>query len=113
MKIITLTLPGQASPIPTPLGLGSKGIAFNNLSDFVNTAFNVIIYVCVFLAFYYLVWGAYQYILADGKKENLAKARARITWALIGLIIMLLAYFIARYATESFLSRDALINSPF
>lgn len=111
MEKLSLTLPGQASPIPTPLGLGSKGIAFNNLSDFVNTAFNVIIYVCVFLAFYYLVWGAYQYILADGKKENLAKARARITWALIGLITILLAYFISRYATEAFILKPGAI--PF
>ncbi len=112
-EYLTLTLPGQTSPIPTPAGLGSKGISFNNLGDFVNAMFNVVVYACIFLAFYYLIWGAYQYMLSDGKKEDLAKARARITWALIGLIVMLLAYFIARYATESFLSRDALMNSPF
>jgi len=61
---------------------------------------NIALYIALFIAFYYLVWGAFQYIVASGKKEELAKARARITWALIGLIVVLLAFFIAKFAAE-------------
>lgn len=40
------------------------------------------------------VWGAVQMILSGGDKEAVAKARARITWAVIGLVLLSLSYFI-------------------
>ena len=108
---LSLTLPGQTEPVPMPQGLKAE---FTTLGSFVSVLFNIIIYIMAFLAFYYLVWGAYQYILASGKKEDLARARSRITWAIVGLIVTLLAYFIARFAAESLLSESSLkINLPF
>ena len=76
------------------------------LSDLLNIAF----YIAVFLTFYWLVWGAWAYLFASGKKEELAKARSRITWALIGLIIVFLAYFIAKFAFEIFPAKG---GTPF
>lgn len=70
--------------------------------SFLSTLFNIALFISVFLAFYWLIWGAFQYITAQGKKEDLAKARARMTWAIIGLIVVFLAYTIARYASEIF-----------
>ena len=70
--------------------------------DFISTVFNVVLFIAVFLAFYWIIWGAFQYIVAQGKKEDLAKARAKITWAVIGLIVVFLAYTIARLASEIF-----------
>lgn len=86
-----------SSPIPRV-----GGSNFATLGDLVSGLLNIVFYIAVFLAFYYLVWGALSYIMAQGKKENLAKARARITWAIIGLMITLLAFFIAKYASEIF-----------
>ena len=40
------------------------------------------------------VWGAVQMILSGGDKEAIAKARARITWAIVGTTLMALSYFI-------------------
>lgn len=75
---------------------------FKSLNDLLSGLLNIIFYVAVFLAFYFLVWGAFAYLMAQGKKEDLAKARARITYALVGLIIVFLAYFIAKFASEIF-----------
>lgn len=80
---------------------------FKNLGDILTGLLNIAFYVAVFLAFYWLVWGAFQYIMAQGNKEELAKARARITWALIGLMVVLLAYFIATFAGEILPSRPS------
>lgn len=80
----------------------SKIPQFKKLSDIVSRLINIAFYVAIFLAFYFLVWGAFQYIMAGGKKEELGKARARITWAIIGLIIILLSYSIAKFASEIF-----------
>lgn len=73
-----------------------------NLGAFISGLLNIALYLAAFLAFYWLVWGAFQYILAKGDKEGLAKARARITWALIGLIVVFMAYLIATFAGEIF-----------
>lgn len=99
MKQLAQTIPGlkevfNYKPSPT--------FNFQTLGDIVSGLLNIVFYLAVFLAFYWLVWGAFQYMLASGKKEELAKARLRITWALIGLIIIFLAYLIARFGAEIF-----------
>lgn len=40
------------------------------------------------------VWGAVQMILSGGDKEAITKARAKITWAIIGVVLMSLSYFV-------------------
>lgn len=95
---IAITLPG-GNTIPAPSGLK---VEFQDLASFISPLLNIAFYIAVFLAFYFLVWGAFQYILASGKKEELAKAKARITWALVGLMVVFLAYFIARFGAEIF-----------
>lgn len=97
MEKLALKLPG-GNEIPQPKELTDKG--FVDLASFISPLLNIAFYVATFLAFYLLVWGGFQYIMAQGKKEELAKARARITWALIGLIVVLLAYLIAKYVGE-------------
>ncbi len=94
---LALQLPG-GNTIDPPADLKK----FVDLGSLLTPLLNIIFYIAVFLAFYYLVWGAISYIMAQGKKENLAKARARITWAIIGLMITLLAFSIAKYASEVF-----------
>lgn len=95
---MALTIPGF-SPIPSPEGLKAE---FKDLASLISPGLNIVFYVATFLAFYYLVWGVFQYILAGGKKEDLAKARARISWALIGLIVVFASFLIAKYASEIF-----------
>lgn len=73
-----------------------------NLGVILSGLLKIAFYIATFLAFYWLVWGAWAYLFSSGKKEELAKARARISWALIGLIIIFAAYFIAKYAFEIF-----------
>ncbi|MBI4035691.1 hypothetical protein HY383_01955 [Candidatus Daviesbacteria bacterium] len=96
---IALKLPG-GNEVPQPPELTNLG--FNNLASLISGLLNIVFYLAVFFAFYWLVWGAFQYILAQGKKEELGKAKARITWALIGLIVILLAFIITKFAAEIF-----------
>ena len=75
---------------------------FDKLSDILSGLLNIALYIGAFLAFYWLIWGAFGYIIAKGEKEALAKARGRITWALVGLIVIFLAFILARFAGEIF-----------
>lgn len=99
MNKLALKLPGfdaLASPVP------SLKPEFKDLASLISPVLDIIFYVAMFLAFFWLVWGAFAYILAQGNKENLAKARARLSWAIIGLMVVLLAFFIAKFVSEIF-----------
>lgn len=79
------------------------GSKFTTLGDVLSGVLNIIFYAAMFIAFYFLVWAAISYVLAQGKKEDLAKARARITWTLVGLMIVFMAYLIAGYISTGVL----------
>lgn len=81
---------------------------FTSLASIVSGIVNIVSFIAIFLTFYFLVWGAWSYIFAGGEKEALGKARERIKWALIGLLVLLMAYTIATYAGEIFPSKGGL-----
>lgn len=94
MNKLSLKLPG-GNTIDNPDKLNPS---FTDLASVLSELLNIAFYLAFFLAFFYLIWGAFSYITAQGKKEELQKATARITWAIIGLIIVFLAFFIAQFA---------------
>lgn len=84
---------GQINP-PSQLGplAGNRGAAGINiiLSNAISLFFAAaaVAFVIMFL------WGAVQTILSQGDKEAIAKARGKITWAIIGIFLLALSYFI-------------------
>lgn len=73
---------------------------FTNLGGVVSGLLEITFMLAFFLAFFWLVWGAFQYIFSGGNKENLAKARGRITWAIVGLLLVSIAFLVAQFAVE-------------
>ena len=73
--------------------------------------FLIVFYLSAFLAFFWFVWGAFQYILAGGDKEHIASARKRMTWAIVGLIFILLSFTIAKFVFE--ILKPNVISFPF
>jgi hypothetical protein len=71
------------------LGTGKEGIN-NLLGNIVGLFFSAgaIAFILMF------VWGAVQMILSGGDKEAIAKGRSKITWAIVGVVLMSLSYFI-------------------
>lgn len=98
---IALTFPG-GNTIPGGSTVANPVSGFKDLASLISPILNIIFYVATFLAFYYLIWGGFMYIMAQGKKEDLAKARAKITWALIGLLVIFLSFSIAKFGSEIF-----------
>ncbi len=64
--------------------------------------FTIFFYVGGFLMFAYLTWGVFQYITARGLKEDLAKARSKITWSILGFILLIGSFFISQYVQTIF-----------
>lgn len=62
----------------------------------------VVFFIAGFLMLFWLSWAVFQYIFASGDKEKLAKARARITWAIVGFLITVIAFALSEYAQQIF-----------
>lgn len=80
------------------------GSRFTDLGGFISGLFEIAFYIAAFMAFFWLVWGAFQYIVAGGNKERLAQARARIVWALVGLLLVAIAFLVAQFTQQIILS---------
>ncbi len=69
--------------------------SFTDLGSTLSAFYGVIFYIAFFLVLIWLVWGIFQYLFAGGNKEGLAKARGRITWAIVGFVILVIAFFVS------------------
>ncbi len=99
---LALTLPGTSIPGSNNIIDSPVKEKFTDLAGVLTGILNIVFYAAAFIAFFFLIWGALAYIMAQGQKENLAKARARITWAIIGLVVTILAFAVAKFASEIF-----------
>ena len=91
-----LTISGQ--PIQGPLS--------SDISTPANLI-NKIVYVFIIplagvILFLMLIWGGYDFLLSKGNPEKVKSARARITTALIGFVLLILAYLIVRIISMIF-----------
>ena len=49
------------------------------------------------VALIYSIWGGIQYITAGGKEEQTTKAKTTLTWAVVGLILIITSYALVKY----------------
>lgn len=84
---------GQVSPPPevAKIGSGKEGIA-TLLSNIINIIYAVSAIVFIFM----LLISAFQWLTSGGDKEKIESARARLTWAIIGLVILASTFVILR-----------------
>jgi len=72
------------------------------LAKVVNSFADAAIYIGATLMFFWMAWGVFDYIRAEGNKEALAKARKRIQWAVVGFIILLASFFMSKFISDAF-----------
>lgn len=99
LSSLSLTVPAfAAGPLDTPVMINppaGRAIPGNTqLNTIIQNTVTIIFVIAALLVLFYLVIGAIQWITSGGEKENVAKARSRITHALIGFAILALAFLI-------------------
>ena len=96
--------------------IGNSSFGFSNFSTLINpskymntdpaTLFSQIIelvlVVAAVIAFVYLIIAGIKYITAGGDADAATKARQSIVNALIGIVVILLSYFLISFATQLF-----------
>lgn len=82
----------------------------NTLGTVVSGFANLTFLIAGFLTLYWFSWGVFQYIIAQGDKEKLAKARSRMTWAIIGFIFLIISFFLSQYFSNVFEPKQPTIK---
>lgn len=100
----TLALSIDGTPIPAPTGIAH--ITTNSVGPFggniLALGVTLMLTLIVLAALFYLVWGGIDWIMSGGDKEGIAKARAKITYALIGIAVAFLSFFIINVVGGTF-----------
>jgi len=90
MAQLALTLPGGQT-ISAPSQVPTGGL--NTVAKVIGNALTILLIVAVILTLIYLILGGMTWIRSGGDKQKIAQARSRITYAIIGLIIALVSFF--------------------
>ncbi|MEK7154535.1 MAG: hypothetical protein AAB697_00235 [Patescibacteria group bacterium] len=91
-QLLAAINPGTIQTDLTDIDTKYRPITSLNPAGYLKTGVNLVLAVAGILAFFYLLWGGIQWIVAGGDKEATEKARKKITSALIGLAIVFSAY---------------------
>lgn len=91
MNYLALTLPGGKTINP-PTELPSGG--FGTVQKVLSNAITLFLIFGVIVTLIFLIWGGFQWSSSGGDKAKISAARAKITWAIIGLIVVFLSFFI-------------------
>lgn len=68
--------------------------ANNTISAIVTNAIAIIFTIAAVAFVFMIIWGAFEWIISAGDKEKVAKARNRLTNAIIGIVLLALAFVI-------------------
>jgi hypothetical protein len=67
---------------------------FEEILKGVDTLAEFLMPIAVFLAVLFIVIGGYMWMTSSGEPERVKRAQGTLTWAIIGLIFVLLVYLI-------------------
>ena len=110
LTVLALTLPAAvsaqsptptSSPTSTPISIGTEIVPgniapINNILIIVQAVVRFILVIAFVVAFIILLVGGVRWIISGGDEKAVGSARNTITGALIGLVIVLIAYAIIR-----------------
>lgn len=102
---LALTLPGgysvSTSTYPNELQQFFNPSNNTSIGYLVSQFLQIALYIGGAVMVFWLGWGVFQYIFSGGSKERLAFARKRMIFALVGFMILLIAFAIQQYVKQS------------
>lgn len=95
MKLAQDAVPKIFGKINPPPGCGALcADPITGLGTFFGVILNLVFIVFGLLLFTYAVWGAMDWVVSEGDKEKLSKAQAKITNAVMGLLVLVIVFTI-------------------
>jgi len=84
------------------LGLTDQNMSFSNIGTLIGNIIIAAMVISGLMVFFYLIMGGIQYISSGGDKAQAEAARDKITYALIGLVIVIGSFAIIKLIEQFF-----------
>jgi len=105
MKLLAQTLniinPDVTGNVTPSLSI-SGPTSFETIADVVNAVLQFLFPLALVIAFVYLVWAGFDLIQSMGNPEGMKKAQAKITNAVLGLVLLGISYWLAQIVVRIF-----------
>lgn len=124
MKLAQFKVPGgsagpQDLPVPSGIPKALQGGLADSGTAFFQTIVNNLIILGSFFAVVMVIISGIQWIMSRGYPQKIASAKKRFTFAIIGLLVMLSAFFIVRVIIfitggnwQDFINPSKLLEQP-
>ncbi|GEM_PF-894669 len=86
--------------IKPPDAVAKIGFGADGLTNFISRAIELIYIVAGIIFVFMVIISALQWIMSGGDKEAIGNARNRLTYAIIGIVVLSLAFVIIRVIGE-------------
>ena len=70
--------------------------SYTSLASIINNVLPFIMTLAGILLFFVLLWGGFDYVTSQGAPEKLKTANAKITAGVVGFVLLVLSFLIAR-----------------
>ncbi len=91
----SLSLLINDTPIPVPSGVPVGGLEPGGAGQkIIQVGINLIFVVGIVIAIVFLIYSGIQWVMSEGDKQKLQNARNRLTYSIIGLLVIALSFFI-------------------
>jgi len=97
-RLLALTIDGKTFLAPTIIPQGGLPKAYDIGSNLILLTFILVI----ILALFFLIWGGIKWVTSSGDKTKVQAARNTMVYAIIGLVIVFLSYFVINVITTFF-----------
>lgn len=100
MQIADFTIPGQSGgePVQAPSGIPDqlKGGFDTSGKALIQLGINWLFIIAALLTVLFMIYAGIQWITSRGDPSRIAAAKSRLFYAIIGLVVVSLAFFIVR-----------------
>ncbi len=109
MGLLSIKLPGGEINPPAGMNIPTGGEA--KLIDILKASINYLFIFAIIFALLILIYSGWLWMTSAGDKQKIASAKQRLTYALVGLIVVFLSFFIINFVT-GFFGINILNNFP-
>lgn len=96
MSLISANFKDVFGNVTPPQSVNAIGNGASGINNILNTAITLIYMFGTLIFVFMFLYSAILWITSGGDKEKIRSARARITWAIIGIVVLALAFVILR-----------------
>jgi hypothetical protein len=99
MKLLALTIKGEEIDCPPGVPCGGEAGMLDNI---LRVGIQLLFILATLLALIYLIYGGLDWIMSRGEKEKINNAKRKITFSIIGLVIVFISFLIVQIVSSMF-----------